>query len=87
MIVGDNKTPDMDAMFASLVPGFPTPPPRAVLGGPEGAQVSAVEAQPIIPSSHTDKTPDDVTAYLLSSVLDFMVTQVILRKISYLNYL
>ena len=76
MIVGDQKTADMDAMFASLVPGFPTPPPRVVMGGPEGAKVTPVEAQPIIPSSSADKTPDDVTAYLLTSVLDFMVSQV-----------
>ncbi|KAF2363976.1 Rap GTPase activating protein domain [Trinorchestia longiramus] len=83
MIVGESKSPDMDAMFASLVPGFPTPPPRAVLptGGPEGNKVSSVEPQPIIPSSSTDKTPDDITAYFLSSLLDFMVTQV--RKVEW----
>lgn len=77
MIVGDQKTADMDAMFASLVPGFPTPPPRvAVISGPEGAKVSGVDPLPIIPSSSTDKAPDDITAYLLSSVLEFMVSQV-----------
>ena len=75
MIVGESKTPDMDAQFASLVPGFPSPPPRAVLGAGE-AQLHPIEPQPIIPTSLNDKTPDDITAYLLSSLLDFMVSQV-----------
>ncbi|XP_047736141.1 ral GTPase-activating protein subunit alpha-1 [Hyalella azteca] len=83
MIVGESKTPDMDAMFASLVPGFPTPPPRAVLPttSSDGTKVSPIEAMAIIPSSSTDKTPDDITAYFLSSLLDFMVTQV--RKVEW----
>ena len=76
MIVAENKTQDMDVMFASLVPGFPTPPPRVAMLGAESTQVVPIEAAPIIPASNADKTPDDITAYLLSSVLEFMVSQV-----------
>ncbi|CAL4169326.1 unnamed protein product, partial [Meganyctiphanes norvegica] len=75
LIVGEAKTPEMDRMFASLVPGFPFPPfpvkPELGQGG-----ITFLEASPVIPPSSTEKTPEDLTSYLLRSIMDAMVTQV-----------
>ncbi|XP_076041404.1 ral GTPase-activating protein subunit alpha-2 isoform X2 [Oratosquilla oratoria] len=74
LIVGEGKTAEMDRMFASLIPGFPVAPMGASDFGQLG--ISYVEASPILPPSSAEKTPDDLTSYLLRSLLDFMVTQV-----------
>ncbi|KAK3890821.1 hypothetical protein Pcinc_005247 [Petrolisthes cinctipes] len=76
-LVGDSKTPEMDRMFASLVPGFPTPPPAAVPADLGHGGVTCLEPSPVIPPSSTEKTPpDDLSSYFLRSLLDYMVTQV-----------
>ncbi|XP_063845540.1 ral GTPase-activating protein subunit alpha-2-like isoform X2 [Scylla paramamosain] len=77
MIVGDNKTPEMDRMFASLVPGFPTPPPASVSPDLGCGGITCLEPSPVIPPSSTEKTPpDDLSSYFLRTLLDYMVTQV-----------
>ncbi|MPC07518.1 Ral GTPase-activating protein subunit alpha-2 [Portunus trituberculatus] len=77
MIVGDNRTPEMDRMFASLVPGFPTPPPASVSPDLGCGGITCLEPSPVIPPSSTEKTPpDDLSSYFLRTLLDYMVTQV-----------
>ncbi|XP_050708752.1 ral GTPase-activating protein subunit alpha-2-like isoform X3 [Eriocheir sinensis] len=77
MIVGDNKTPEMDRMFASIVPGFPTPPPASISPDLGCGGITCLEPSPVIPPSSTEKTPpDDLSSYFLRSLLDYMVTQV-----------
>lgn len=76
MIVGDAKTPEMDRMFASLVPGFPIPPPAAMPPDLGCGGITCVEPSPVIQPSNTEKTPDDLTSYFLRSLMDFMVSQV-----------
>ena len=76
MIVGESKTAEMDCMFASLVPGFPTPPPPTNAAEASSSKVSFVEATPIIPYSSGEKMPEDITEYLFRLLLDYMVSQV-----------
>lgn len=76
MIVGEAKTPEMDRMFASLVPGFPIPPPAAMPPDLGCGGITCVEPSPVIQPSNTEKTPDDLTSYFLRSLMDFMVSQV-----------
>lgn len=77
MIVGESKTPEMDRMFASLVPGFPIPPPAAVPPDLGYGGITCLEPSPVLPPHTAEKTPpDDLSSYLLRSFLDFMVTQV-----------
>ncbi|XP_068249956.1 ral GTPase-activating protein subunit alpha-2 isoform X1 [Palaemon carinicauda] len=76
MIVGDCKTPEMDRMFASLIPGFPVPPPAAMPPDLGHGGITCVEPSPVVPPSNTEKTPEDLSSYLLRSMMDFMVTQV-----------
>ncbi|KAG7157064.1 Rho GTPase-activating protein, partial [Homarus americanus] len=76
MIVGESKTPEMDRMFALLVPGFPVPPPAAIPPDLGYGGVTCLEPSPVVPLPSTEKTPpDDLSSYLLRSLLDFMVTQ------------
>ena len=76
MIVGESKTPEMDCIFASLVPGFPTPPPPANASELNSSKVTSVEASPIIPCSNAEKNPDDISEHLLRLLLEYMVSQV-----------
>ncbi|KAB7502531.1 Ral GTPase-activating protein subunit alpha-1, partial [Armadillidium nasatum] len=76
MIVGENKTDDMDCLFASLIDGFPIPPPPVHLIDSKGSKVSWIEPSPIITPSSTEKTPEDIAAYMLKYFLEFMVSQV-----------
>ncbi|KAK7072472.1 Ral GTPase-activating protein subunit alpha-2, partial [Halocaridina rubra] len=76
MSVGEAKTPEMDRMFAALIPGFPQPPSAATPPDLGCGGITCLEASPVIPPSSTEKTPDDLSSYLLRSMMDFMVTQV-----------
>lgn len=78
MIVGENSTEEMDCMFASLVDGFPIPPPPIHQPDSRSSKVALVDPNPIITPSNTEKTPDDLSAYMLRYLLEFMVSQVIL---------
>ncbi|XP_071516521.1 ral GTPase-activating protein subunit alpha-1 isoform X2 [Panulirus ornatus] len=85
MIVGESKTAEMDRMFASLVPGFPIPPPAAIPPDLGYGGITCLEPSPVIPPPSTEKTPpDDLSSYLLRSLLDFMVTQV--RRVEWQDF-
>ncbi|XP_075222670.1 putative Rho GTPase-activating protein CG5521 [Lycorma delicatula] len=87
--LGDNAPETLHAIFATLVPGFPSPFPQfpglTALNNPPSATVfhdgqqgpvSPVEIQAIFPPQSGEKQPDDPMKYFLEALLEFMVTQV-----------
>ncbi|XP_039283019.1 ral GTPase-activating protein subunit alpha-1 [Nilaparvata lugens] len=87
--LGENAPESIHALFASLVPGFPSPfphlpgltalnnPPSATIfhDGSQGP-VAPVELQAIFPPQSGEKQPEDPMKYFLEALLEFMVTQV-----------
>ncbi|RZF33885.1 hypothetical protein LSTR_LSTR009909 [Laodelphax striatellus] len=87
--LGENAPESIHALFASLVPGFPSPfphlpgltalnnPPSATIfhDGSQGP-VAPVELQAVFPPQSGEKQPEDSMKYFLEALLEFMVTQV-----------
>lgn len=87
--LGENAPDSLHAIFATLVPGFPSPFPQfpglTALNNPPSATVfhdgqqgpiSPVELQAVFPPQSGEKQPDDPMKYFLEALLEFMVTQV-----------
>ncbi|GLH07913.1 Probable Rho GTPase-activating protein CG5521 [Gryllus bimaculatus] len=67
--LGDNAPDTLHAMFATLVPGFPSPFQGL---GP----VSAVDILPLLPPQSGEKQPDDPMKFFLDALLELIVSQV-----------
>ncbi|XP_021917093.1 ral GTPase-activating protein subunit alpha-1 isoform X3 [Zootermopsis nevadensis] len=85
--LGDNAPETLHAIFATLVPGFPSPFPgqglctlnrssTSVFHDTSHGPVNAVEIQPLLPPQSGEKQPDDPMRFFLDSVLEFIVSQV-----------
>ncbi|XP_063231262.1 LOW QUALITY PROTEIN: ral GTPase-activating protein subunit alpha-1 [Bacillus rossius redtenbacheri] len=87
--LGDNAPDSIHAIFATLVPGFPSPIPgcglpalsrnsTSVFHDSSHGPVNPVEIQPLLPPQSGEKPPEeDVSRYFLEALLEFMVTQVV----------
>ncbi|KAG8275624.1 Ral GTPase-activating protein subunit alpha-2 [Homalodisca vitripennis] len=87
--LGENAPDAVHAMFATLVPGFPSPIPdhpgltgltyqssATVFHDVSHGPISAAEIQPVFPPQGGEKQPDDPMKFFLDALLEFMVTQV-----------
>lgn len=90
--MGENAPEEVDAVFATLVPGFPSPKrglglPPSPLPPTKGSVSSTVfhdanpgpyDIQPVLPPQSGEKPPsDEPMKYYLDVLLDAMVSQVI----------
>lgn len=87
--LGDMAPNAIHAMFATLVPGFPSPYPglgldslgKASSHGPtlhdtNQGRVCPVEILPVFPPQSGEKQPENLSNFFLEALLDFLVTQV-----------
>ncbi|XP_069689068.1 probable Rho GTPase-activating protein CG5521 isoform X3 [Periplaneta americana] len=85
--LGDNAPEAIHAVFATLVPGFPSPYPglglpslsrtsTSVFHDASPGPVNVVEIQPMLPPQSGEKQPDDLMRFFLDALLEFIVSQV-----------
>ncbi|XP_049857449.1 probable Rho GTPase-activating protein CG5521 isoform X1 [Schistocerca gregaria] len=85
--LGDNAPDSLHAIFATLVPGFPSPFPgmglpalshnsASVFHDATAGPVCPVEIQPLLSPQSGEKQPEDPTRFFLDALLEFMVSQV-----------
>ncbi|PNF30190.1 Ral GTPase-activating protein subunit alpha-2 [Cryptotermes secundus] len=85
--LADNSPEALHAIFATLVPGFPSPfagqglsalnrSSTSVFHDISRGPVNAVEIQPLLPPQSGEKQPDDPMRYFLDALLEFIVSQV-----------
>ncbi|KAK3931767.1 Ral GTPase-activating protein subunit alpha-2 [Frankliniella fusca] len=87
--LGDMAPNAIHAMFATLVPGFPSPFPGLGLdsfskAASQGStfhdanqgRVCAVEVLPVFPPQSGERQPENLSCFFLEALLEFLVTQV-----------
>ncbi|XP_066993863.2 probable Rho GTPase-activating protein CG5521 isoform X2 [Anabrus simplex] len=86
-VLGENAPDTLHAIFATLVPGFPSPMPghglpkllknsASVFHDAAHGPVTPVEIQPLLPPHSGEKQPDDLMKFFLDALLEYIVSQV-----------
>nr|XP_018896706.1 PREDICTED: ral GTPase-activating protein subunit alpha-1 isoform X1 [Bemisia tabaci] len=88
-ILGENAPDWVHAIFATLIPGFPSPiegqlgltaltltSTSTVFHDSHAEPVTDVEVTPIFPPQSGEKQPDDPMRFFLEALLEYMVTQI-----------